>query len=110
MDWLDLLAIQGTLKSLLQHLSSKASILQLSFVQLSATPWIAASQASLSIEFPRQEYWSKLPFPSPEDLPDPGVKCASPALKGEFLTAEPAGKPYCICLLLVPDRSYLTPF
>ena len=89
MDWLDLLAIQGTLKSLLQHLSSKASILQLSFVQLSATPWIAASQASLSIEFPRQEYWSKLPFPSPEDLPDPGIKptrLTSPALAAGFFT------------------------
>ena len=93
MDWLDLLAIQGTLKSLLQHLSSKASILQLSFVQLSATPWIAASQASLSIEFPRQEYWSKLPFPSPGDLSDPGIEPASPALAGGFLTTEQSGKP-----------------
>ena len=39
-----------------------------------ATPWTVAQRAPLSIAFPRQEYWSGLPFPSPEDLPDPGIK------------------------------------
>ena len=41
----------------------------------------------------RQEYWSGLPFPPPEDLPDPGIKAASPELAGEFFTTEPRGKP-----------------
>ena len=43
--------------------------------------------------FPRQEYWGGLPFPSPGDLPDPGIKPASPALSGRFFTTEPPGKP-----------------
>ena len=92
MDWLDHLAVQGTLKSLLQHHSSKVSILQcsaffivqlshpysptspsksiwllkvksLSHVQLFAAPWTVAYQAPLSMGFSRQEYWSGLPFP-----------------------------------------------
>ena len=50
-----------------------------SHVQLFVTPWTVAHQASLSIEFSRQEYWSGLPFPSPEDLPDPGIEPWSPA-------------------------------
>ena len=45
----------------------------LSHVQLFATPWTVAYQAPLSMGFSRQEYWSGLPFPSPEDLPDPGI-------------------------------------
>ena len=52
----------------------------LSCVQLFVTPWTVAYQAPLSIGFPRQEYWSGLPFPSPGDLPDPGIKPTSPAL------------------------------
>ena len=47
----------------------------------------------LSIGFPRQEYWSGLPFPSPGDRPDPGIEPMSPAVAGEFLTAEPPEKP-----------------
>ena len=58
----------------------------------SATPWTAAHQSSLSIGFPRQEYWSGLPFPPPGDLPDPGIKPTSPTLAGEFFTSEPPGK------------------
>jgi len=46
------------------------------------------------MEFYRLEYWSGLPFPSPGDLPDPGVKCRSPALKANSLGSEPSGKPY----------------
>ena len=53
----------------------------LSRVRLFVTPWTVARQAPLSVEFPRQEYWSGLPFPSSGDLPDPGIKPRSPALQ-----------------------------
>ena len=46
--------------------------------------------------FPRQEYWSELPFPSPGDLPNSGIELVSPALAGAFFTAEPPGKPFKI--------------
>ena len=59
-----------------------------------ATPWTVAHQAPLLMGFPRQEYWSGLPFPSPRDLPDPGIEPASPALAGGFFTTEPPGKPF----------------
>ena len=49
------------------------------------TPWIVAHQAPLSMGFPRQEPWSRLPFPPPGDLPDPGIKPGSPALAGRNL-------------------------
>ena len=58
------------------------------------TLWTVAHQAPLSMGFPRQEYWNVLPFPSPGDLPDPGIKPESPALAGRFFTSEPSGKPY----------------
>ena len=60
---------------------------------LFVTPWVVARQAPLSIGFPRQEYWSKLPFPSPGDLPKLGIEPASSALAGGFFTNEPPGKP-----------------
>ena len=53
----------------------------LSCIQLFATPWIVACQALPSVGFSRQKYWSGLPFPSPGDLPDPGIKPGSPALQ-----------------------------
>ena len=62
----------------------------------SATQWIVACQAPLSVGFPRQEYWSGLPFPDPRDLPDPGINPMPPvssALAGEFYTTGPLGKP-----------------
>ena len=62
----------------------------------SVTPWIVACQAPLSMEFSRQEYWNGLPFPIPEDLPNPGIEpmsLASPALAGRFLAMAPPGKP-----------------
>ena len=62
----------------------------------SATPCAIARQAPLSGRFPRQEYWSGLPFPPPGHLPDPGIKPASlvsPALAGGFFTTEPPRKP-----------------
>ena len=54
------------------------------------TPWTVACQVPLSIRFSRQEYWGGLPFPSPGDLPGPGIK--SLALTGRFFTTEPPGK------------------
>ena len=60
-------------------------------VRLFATPWTEAHQAPLSLGFSRQEYWSGLPFPSPGELPDPGIKPGSPALQADALTSEPPG-------------------
>ena len=57
-----------------------AKVKLLSRVRLFATPRTVAHQASLSMEFSRQEYWNGLPFPSPEELPGPGIKPWSPAL------------------------------
>ena len=56
------------------------------------TPWIVGCQALPSMEFPREEYWSGLSFPSPGDLPDPGIRPTSLALAGGFFTTEPPGK------------------
>ena len=100
-DWLDLLAVQETFNSLLQHHNSKASslwysaffMLQLSHPHMtpgkimclcscsvvsdSVIPWTVACQAHLSMEFYRHEYWSGLPFPTPEHLLDPGTEPVS---------------------------------
>ena len=57
------------------------------------TPWTVAHQAPLSTGFPRQEYWSGLPFPSPRDLPNPRTELAAPASAGRFFTAKPPGSP-----------------
>ena len=70
----------------------------LSRVRLFATPWTVAYQALPSMGFSRQEYWSGLPFPSPDlpdagHLPDPGIEPRSPALQADALTSEPPGKP-----------------
>ena len=68
----------------------------LSRVRLLVTLWTVAYQASLSMGFSRQEYWSGLPFPPQEDLPNPGIKLKSPApsaLQAESLTLEPSGSP-----------------
>ena len=65
--------------------SVSLSVMSDSFV----TPWTVALQAPLSMGLCRQEYWSGLPFPSPEDLPDPGIEHMPPALAGAFFTPEP---------------------
>ena len=62
-----------------------------SFLTL-VTPWTIAHQAPLSMEFSRQEYWSRLPLPSP-DLPDPGIEPGSPALQADSLSTDLQGKP-----------------
>jgi len=74
----------------------KVKVKSLSRVRLFATPWTVAYQASLSMGFSRQEYWSGLPFPSPGDLPDPGIEPGSPTLEADTLTSEPPGKPTLI--------------
>ena len=65
----------------------------LSRVRLFATPWTVAYQAPPSMGFSRQEYWSGLPFPSPGNLPHPGIKPRSPTLQADTLTSEPPGTP-----------------
>ena len=61
-------------------------------VKFFATPCTLACQAPLSMEFSRQEYWSELPFPSPTDLPVPGIKPGSPTLQADSLPSEAPGK------------------
>ena len=56
--------------------------------QLFETPWTVACQAPLSVGFSRQEYWSGLPFPSPGDLPNPGIEPGSPVLQADSLPTE----------------------
>ena len=58
-----------------------------------ATPWTVTHQAPLSMGFSRQEYWSRLPFSSSGDLPDPGMEPRSPALQADSLPSELPGKP-----------------
>ena len=68
----------------------------LSCAQLFAIPWTVAHQTPLSMEFFRQDYWSRLTFPTPGDLPNPGIKplsLASSALAGRFFTPVPPRKP-----------------
>ena len=67
-----------------------------SVVSDSSTPRTVALQVPLSMGFPREEYWSGLPFPPPEDLPDPGIEPGSPALQADTLTSEPPGKPIAL--------------
>ena len=70
-------------------------------VRLFMTPWTVARQAPLSMEFSRKEYWSELPFPSSEDLPDPGiilVFLAFSALAGGFFATVPPVKPYLVSI------------
>ena len=58
------------------------------------TPWTVASQVPLSMDFSRQEYWNRLPFPSPEDHLDPGIEPRSPTLQADCLLFESRGKPW----------------
>ena len=78
----------------------------LSRVSLSVILWIAALKAALSLGFPRQEYWSGLPFPPSGDLPDPGIKPESPVTptfwQVDSLPLEPHGKPQ----MTVPRASH----
>ena len=71
---------------------SPVNVSVLSHVQLCATQWTVAFQAPLPMEFSEQEYWSGLPFPSPEDPPNPGIEPVS-CLAARFFTTEPPEKP-----------------
>ena len=64
------------------------------------TSWTVALQAPLFMEFSRQKYWSRLPFPSPGYLPDPGIELETPKLQADSLPAEPPGKPHDLNLHL----------
>ena len=65
--------------------------MSLSRVRLFATPWTVVYQVPPSVGFSRQEYWSGLPFPSPGDLPNPGIEPRSPMLQADALPSEPPG-------------------
>ena len=71
----------------------KVKVKPLSHVHLFATPWTVAPQAPRSMGFSRHEHWSGLPFPSPGDLPDPGIKPGSPPLQADALLSQLPGKP-----------------
>ena len=77
----------------LEGMMLKLIVVQFAQVKLFATPWTIACQGPLSMEFSRQRYWSLLPFPSPGDLPDSGIKHGSPALQADSLLSELPGKP-----------------
>ena len=75
----------------------------LSCVQVFETPGTVAHQAPLTMGFPRQEYWSRLPFPSPADLPDPRIEPVSPELQKDSLPLEPLGiqEMHDVCYLMI---------
>ena len=72
----------------------KLKVKLLSHVRLFVTPWTVAHQAPPSMGFSRQEYWSGVPFPSPGDLPNPGIEPGCPSLQADALPSEPTGKLY----------------
>ena len=80
----------------------------LSRVRLFATLWTVAYQASPSMGFSRQEYWSGLPFPSPGDLPDSGIEPGSPALEADALTSEPPRKPFVPVIMVITKKQART--
>ena len=75
-----------------EHAFWKVKVKSLSCVRLFATPWTVAYNIPPSMGFSRQEYWSGLPFPFSEDLPNPGIEPGSPALQADALPSEPLGK------------------
>ena len=79
---------------------TKVKVKSLSRVRLFATPWTVAYHVAPSMGFSRQECWSGLPFPSPGDLPDPGIEPGSSALQADALPSEPPGNPDTVALAL----------
>ena len=69
------------------------------YIHIIYAPWTIACQPPLSMEFSRQEYWSGLPFPSPGDLPDPGIESGSPALQEDSLLPASPEKPLYIYII-----------
>ena len=86
----------------MHKVKERKKVKSLSRVRLFATPWTAGYQAPPSMEFSKQEYWSGLPFPSPGDLPNPGIEPGSPSFQADALTFEPPGK--------VPSKMYSVVF
>ena len=84
---------QGTRPHTLGLRPGESEVKSHSRVRLFAIPWTVAHQAPPSIEFSRQEYWSELPFPSPRDLPDPGIEPGSSVLQADTLPSELPGNP-----------------
>ena len=76
-----------------QHRYCVRMLSYFSRVQLFAALWTVTRQVPLSMGFSRQEYWSLLPFPSPADIPNPGIKPGSPTLQADSLPSEPLGRP-----------------
>ena len=89
--WASLSHLWNGYKTILPNSSIVSKYLLPSCVWLFVSPWTVVHQAPLPMRFPRQEYWSVLPFPSPEDLPDPGIEPRSPALRVDSLLPEPPG-------------------
>ena len=98
----------SVVKMLIFHIDYFKNCKVKSFIRfrLFATPWTLAHQAPPSMGFSRQEYWSGLPFPSPGDLPNPGIKPRSPTLRSDVLTSEPPGKPLKIVKIWVFKNKY----
>ena len=80
-------------RSTVPDAQGKVKVKSLSCVQVFATPWMVAYQAPPSMGFSRQKYQSGLPFPSPGDPPNAGIKPESPTLQADALPSEPPGKP-----------------
>ena len=86
----DIRAISNKMTSISKR--KELSFSRFCHVRLFATPRTVAHQAPLSVGFSRQEYWSGLSFPSPGDLPDPGIESRSPTLQADALPSKPPGK------------------
>ena len=87
----------------------KLKLKPLSRVRFSAIPWTVAHQAPQSVGFSRQEYWSGLPFPSPGDLPNPGIQPESPALQADASLSEPPARLFSKSVIL-SRGSNLSPY
>ena len=83
----------------------KVKVKSLSRVQLFGTSWTVVYQVSPSMGSSRQKYWSGLPFPSPGDLPNPGIEPGCPALQADALPAEPTGKSYLHSILIIKAKT-----
>ena len=95
---------------ILYRLNMNVNVKSLSCVRLLATPWTVAYQAPLSLGFSRQEYWSGLPFPSPGDLPDPGIEPWSPALQADAFTTRATREVNNLFIILICDYFKLMMF
>ena len=84
--------LRNTFQCLLYYKVISCAVHGCCHVRLFVIPWTEVRQAPLSMGFSRQEYWSRLSFPSPGDLPDPGIEPVPPTLAGEFFITEQSGK------------------